>query len=79
MSYNGIKVASHSALNNYENVVSAGKVHFDSHKNQFTIIHNYSGHYQPNANSIRLARILFFYHFPKHSKGLIMKVISFAK
>lgn len=79
MSYNGIKVASHAALNNYENVISAGKVYFDSHINKFTIINNYSVHYKSDANSIRLARILFFYHFPKHSKGLIMKVISFAK
>jgi len=78
MSYNGVKVASHAGLNNYENVISAGKVYFDSSIKKFTIINNYSVHYKSDANSIKLARILFFYHFPKYSRGLIMKVISFV-
>ena len=75
ISYNGIKVSSHAALNNYQNVISAGKIYFYSITNQFKIINNYSGHYQTDRSSIRLARILFFYYFPELSKNLRMEVI----
>ncbi len=55
MSFNGIKVASHAALNDYEDVISAGEVFFVAPEKQFSIINNCSGHYKTDNNSIRLA------------------------
>ncbi|WP_186648274.1 hypothetical protein [Fluviispira vulneris] len=69
--YNGIKVSSHAALNNYQPVISAGKAYFDIRLKKFTKINNYSGHYRPDKNSTLLAKILFLNYFPENCSNNI--------
>ena len=61
---NGVGIASHAGINNYENLYAAGKVLYNKDIKKFTNINNYSGHYQTDNNSIHMAKLFFQLQYP---------------
>jgi hypothetical protein len=69
----GILIAPHAALNNYQCVIAAGKVFYNNNKRKFTEIDNQSGHYKPDEASLKIANILFQHHFGDLVSQILIK------
>lgn len=52
-------VCSHAALSDFEDVVAAGKVYYDSVQRKILLMYNHSGHFWPDEASLYLSYIIF--------------------
>ncbi|APJ03875.1 hypothetical protein [Silvanigrella aquatica] len=72
----GIEIAPHSALNNYQPVIAAGKIYYNHEIKKLTELSNYSGHFKPDSSSLVIAKIFFHHQFRELSDHIYLKPYS---